>query len=98
MAPAKHASLWAAPASWSLAGATVRGIGETREYKASGAGCDANICAALTDAGSRVPGFCDSKYLTKTIGYVGADAGCGNPATMYVRQCERRLEVVGIDR
>jgi hypothetical protein len=97
MAPAKQVSLSAAPASWSPAGAAARGIGGTREYKVGWASYDANICAELTDAGSPVPGFWDSKYIAKTIGCVGADAGCGNPATMYVRQCERRLEVVGID-
>lgn len=80
--------------------ASARGIGTTREYTVRWASWDKNGgTAALPDTGAQVPAFGgDTKYLAATVACTGGDAGCGNPPTVYVRQCEKGLEVVGIDR
>lgn len=77
-----------------------RGMVKTREYTLRWARWDKDGgTATLPDAGAQVPAFgLETKYLTATVACTNGDAGCGHPATVYVRRCERGLEVVGIDR
>jgi hypothetical protein len=77
-----------------------RGIGKTREYSVRWASRDKNATgSALPDNGAKVPTFAgDTKYLAATIACASADVACGNPITVYVRQCDSDLEVVGLDR
>ena len=77
-----------------------RGIGKTREYTVRWASWDqSGHATALPDAGAQLPVFRgDTSILAATIGCAGDDAACGNPATVYVRKCERGQEVVGINR
>jgi len=77
-----------------------RGREKAREYTVRWASWDKNgATATLPDTGTRVPAFRgDTKYLAATVACASEDAGCGKPPTVYVRQCEKGLEVVGIDR
>lgn len=78
----------------------VRDTGKSPEYTVRWASLHKNgSTAAMPDTGAKVPAFGgETKYLAATIACTSADAACGNPITVYVRQCQRGLEVVGIDR
>jgi hypothetical protein len=75
-----------------------RGIGKTREYTVRWASWDKNGSrSALSDTGAKVPTFgVDTKYLAATVACASAEGSCG--ITVYVRQCDIDLEVVGLDR
>ena len=76
-----------------------RGIGKNREYTVRWASWDQNGSTALPDTGAKVPAFGDdTKYLAATVACTGADPDCSYPVTVYLRHCDRGLEVVGIDR
>jgi hypothetical protein len=77
-----------------------RGTGTTREYTVRWASLDKNgSTMGLPDTGARVPAFgAEVKYLAAVIACTGADAARGNPITVYLRQCGRDVEVVGVDR
>ncbi len=79
---------------------TARGIGKNREYTVRWASWDKNGgTTTLPNTGLQVPAFGgEVKYLAAAIGCGGADTACRNPVTVYVRRCEKGLEVVGIDR
>lgn len=40
----------------------------------------------------------ETKYLAAAVACKSSDARWGNPSTVYVRQCGKGLEVVGLDR
>ncbi|MEO8593249.1 MAG: hypothetical protein ABI759_08005 [Candidatus Solibacter sp.] len=80
--------------------AMVHGIGKAREYNVTWARWNKNgVTAVLPDTGATVPAFGgETAYLAATIACSSTDAVCGSPVTVYLRHCEKGVEVVGIDR
>ena len=77
-----------------------RGNRKARQYAVRWAVCDGNGRATplLNATGTQVPAFGrTTAYLAATVECAGAGV-CGKPITVYVRQGQMGLEVVGIDR